>query len=122
MVTFTDWELGFMAQAGLGRLATIAADGMPHVVPVGWKYNPGLGTIDVGGHSIARTKKFKNVQQNPNVAFVIDDVLPPWRPRCVMIRGQAEALADAQDAEGHDTGPIVRITPKQIISWGTDER
>ena len=27
----------------LGRLATIDGAGMPHVVPLGWRYNPELG-------------------------------------------------------------------------------
>src|SRR6266508_3880568 len=30
----------------LGRLATVDGTGQPHVVPVGWSYNPELGTID----------------------------------------------------------------------------
>lgn len=65
---------------------------MPHVVPLGWRYNPELDTIDIGGRDFARTRKFRNAQHNPNVALMVDDVLPPWRPRCVLIRGRAEAL------------------------------
>jgi pyridoxamine 5'-phosphate oxidase family protein len=33
----------------LGRLATADSSGLPHVVPVGWRYNPELGTIDITG-------------------------------------------------------------------------
>ena len=54
---------------------------MPHVVPLGWRYNPGLDVIDIGGRDFARTRKFRNAQRNANVALVVDDVLPPWRPR-----------------------------------------
>jgi pyridoxamine 5'-phosphate oxidase family protein len=120
MSVFSGKELDYLADRRLGRLATIDADGLPHVVPLGWTYNPALDTIDVGGRDLARTKKFRNVQANPKVALVIDDVLPPWRPRCVMVRGQAEALAEATSADGQRLGPIIRIHPSQVISWGLD--
>lgn len=85
-------------------------------MPLGWRYNAELGTIDVSGRNFAATKKFRNVKKNPNVAFLVDDVLPPWRPRSVMVQGHAEAL------EAPDTGgeAVIRITPDRIISWGLD--
>jgi pyridoxamine 5'-phosphate oxidase family protein len=121
MSVFSEKQLNYLASQRLGRLATIDADGLPHVVPLGWSYNPALDTIDVGGRGFARTKKFRNVQANPKVALVIDDVLPPWRPRCVMVRGEAEALEEAASADGEPLGPIIRIHPSQVISWGLDD-
>lgn len=115
---FTRQELDYLAEGHLGRLATIGADDLPHVVPLGWTYNPALDTIDIGGRDFARTRKFRNARGNPNVALVIDDVLPPWRPRAVMIRGQAEALEQATGADGQPLGPIIRLRPDQVISWG----
>lgn len=52
---------------------------------------------------------------NPKVAFVIDDVLPPFRPRCVMVQGTAQAL-DAEASGG--TEAMIRITPQKVTSWG----
>lgn len=120
MSVFSEQELAYLADKRLGRLATIDADGLPHVVPLGWNYNPALDTIDVGGRDFAATKKFRNAKANPKVALVIDDVLPPWRPRCVMVRGQAETLHQATNADGEPLGPIIRIHPSQILSWGLD--
>lgn len=120
MSAFSDVELAYLAEGKLGRLATIDPTGLPHVVPLGWSYNPGLDTIDVGGRDFAHTAKFRNVEHNPSVALVVDDVLPPWRPRCVMIRGRAEALHQAVGPDGDPTGPIIRIIPTQVISWGLD--
>lgn len=120
MSRFSEAELRYLAKGQLGRLATIDGEGVPHVVPLGWTYNPELDTIDIGGRDFARTQKFRNVQHNPNVALVVDDVLPPWRPRSVMIRGRAEALPEAMGSDGKSLGPIIRITPSQIISWGMD--
>jgi pyridoxamine 5'-phosphate oxidase family protein len=97
----------------LGRLATVQRDGLPHVVPVVWRYNPDLGTIDISGLNLAATKKFRNIAANPKVAFVVDDVLPPWQPRSVMIQGSAEALEPPDSGEA-----LIRITPRNVISWG----
>jgi pyridoxamine 5'-phosphate oxidase family protein len=118
VTVFSREELDYLAEGHLGRLATIGADETPHVVPLGWTYNPALDTIDVGGRDFARTRKFRNVRANPNVALVIDDVLPPWQPRAVMVRGRAEALREATGADGQPVGPVIRIYPREVISWG----
>ena len=120
MSVFSDVELAYLAGRRLGRLATIGPDGLPHVVPLGWSYSQALGTIDVGGRDMARTRKFRNVRANGKAALVIDDVLPPWRPRGIMVRGPAEALDEAVGADGQPVGPIIRIHPAQVISWGLD--
>lgn len=115
MASFSAAELRFLlGERHLGRLATIDERGRPHVVPLGWSYNEELGTIDISGHNFAATKKFRNAKRNPNVAFIVDDVLPPWRPRSVMVQGRANAI------EANDTGgeAMLRITPHRIISWG----
>jgi pyridoxamine 5'-phosphate oxidase family protein len=120
MSVFSDAELTYLANGRLGRLATIDRTGMPHVVPLGWRYNTELDTIDIGGRDFARTRKFHNVQGNPNVALVIDDVLPPWRPRCVLIRGTAEALAEGAGPDGQPAGPMIRLHPSEVVSWGME--
>jgi pyridoxamine 5'-phosphate oxidase family protein len=101
----------------LGRLATIDPDGKPHNVPVGYRYDETSGTVAVLGRDLARTRKFRNVQGNPDVCLVIDDVLPPWQPRCVMIRGRARALEDG--ADGAPPAEI-RIVPEKVSSWGLE--
>ncbi len=73
---------------------------------------------------MSQTKKFRNILKNPNVSLVIDDVLPPWQPRGVEIRGTAELLPTGgkgmygADYEMDDA--IIRVTPVQIIGWGLD--
>ena len=123
MSVFSAQERAYLEQGShLGRLATIAADGAPHVVPVGWRYNPELDTIDIGGRDadeFVRTQKFHNVKANPKVGFVVDDVLPPWRPRCVTIRGLAEAI-DETAPDGTRTF-LIRITPEKVTSWGVPD-
>lgn len=55
MSVFSAQELDYLADRRLGRLATIDASGLPHVVPLGWSYNPALDTIDIGGRDMAST-------------------------------------------------------------------
>jgi pyridoxamine 5'-phosphate oxidase family protein len=50
MCAFSDAELAYLREGRrLGRIATVGADGTPHVVPSGWIYNEELDTIDVTG-------------------------------------------------------------------------
>ena len=78
----------------LGRIATVGADGTPHVVPVAWIYNAVRDTIDVGGSELERTKKFRDVARTGRAAIVVDDLAStePWHPRGIEIRGRGEAI------------------------------
>jgi nitroimidazol reductase NimA-like FMN-containing flavoprotein (pyridoxamine 5'-phosphate oxidase superfamily) len=49
MSVFSDTERKYLESQRLGRLATVGPDGMPHVVPVNFCYNPRHDTIDIGG-------------------------------------------------------------------------
>src|ERR687891_2537683 len=92
MSVFTDAEIEYLESQRLGRLATVGHDGMPHVVPVAFRYNPRTDTIDIGGHDFAKRKKFRDVKRTGMAALVVDDVLPPWWPRAVEVRGEAITL------------------------------
>jgi nitroimidazol reductase NimA-like FMN-containing flavoprotein (pyridoxamine 5'-phosphate oxidase superfamily) len=39
MSVFTELEIEYMAGQRLGRIATVGADGQPHVVPTSFRYN-----------------------------------------------------------------------------------
>jgi pyridoxamine 5'-phosphate oxidase family protein len=121
MSAFSDAELAYLRERRLGRLATVDARGLPHVVPLGWHYNPEYDTIDVTGRDLTRTAKFRHASANPNVALVVDDVRPPWRPRAVEVRGRAEVIPDAVGSRGEPLGALIRIHPLKVVSWGLDE-
>jgi pyridoxamine 5'-phosphate oxidase family protein len=110
MSGFTQKEVEYLGEQRLGRLATVSASGRPHVVPVGFRVDPELGVVDIRGRNMGRTKKFRDVAQTGRVAFVVDDVLPPWRARGVEVRGRAEVLGDES----------IRIFPERIVGWGID--
>jgi pyridoxamine 5'-phosphate oxidase family protein len=117
MSVFTEAELRYLAGGQqLGRLATVGADGTPHVVPVAWIYNAARDTIDIGGHGLEESKKFRDVTRTGRAAIVIDDLAStdPWHPRAVEVRGRAEAIAMPT--------PLIRIHPERIVSWGLEPR
>lgn len=120
MSRFTQGEIEYLQGQRLGRLATVNAAGEPHVVPVGFRYNPELETIDIGGHGMGKSKKYRDAAGRP-VAFVVDDVLPPWQVRFIEIRGHGEALASGGKSirEGFDD-EMIRLTPTRIISGGIE--
>ena len=117
-----------MKQADVGRLATIQPDGTPQNSPVGFTFNERLGTIDIAGYQMLRSRKFRNLARNQKVAFVVDDIpsRDPWRVRCLEIRGTAEqALLDEARREPNGDAlddAIIRITPRRVISFGIDDQ
>jgi len=116
MSVFTEAELRYLSGGRqLGRIATVGADGTPHVVPVGWIYNAARDTIDVGGRELERSKKFRDAARTGRAAIVIDDVktTDPWHPRAVEVRGRAEAITLPT--------PLIRIHRERIVSWGLDQ-
>ncbi|WP_165985922.1 PPOX class F420-dependent oxidoreductase [Streptomyces sp. YIM 98790] len=114
---FTPAERAFLAGQRLGRLATLAPDGSPQLRPVGFTLDAGSGVIDIGGHALERTRKFRNVQRDGRVAFVVDDLasVEPWRPRGIEVRGTAQALP----ASGSRPA-VIRIHPRRVLGWGID--
>lgn len=121
MSVFTDKELEYLTGQRLGRIATVGADGQPHVVPTSFRYNPAHDAIEVGGLRMSQTKKVRDVRRTGRASIVIDDVLPPWQPRMIEVRGTAEVVASGGKAFGKNfEDTIVRIKPARIISFGID--
>jgi pyridoxamine 5'-phosphate oxidase family protein len=123
MSVFLPSEIRYLESQRLARIATVGRDGQPHVVPVSFRYNPETDTIDVGGHGFAARKKYRDVQANPRVAVVIDDLasIDPWRPRMLEIRGEAEVLSTGGEGIQPGFDPhMFRIRPKRIVSIGIE--
>ncbi len=111
MSTFTDDELEFLRGRRLARVATVGADGTPHVTPVGmYGVDAASGAIDITGRDFSQTKKFRDVRRSGHAAIVIDEVLPPFQPRGIEVRGNAEAIDGPQ--------PVIRLYPRRVRSWG----
>jgi PPOX class probable F420-dependent enzyme len=126
--------------ARVARLATIDANRTPHMVPICFSYDGSLfyTAIDRKPKNVppAQLARLKNIQTNPQVALLIDEYDEDWtRLWYVLVRGEAElvsglaerahALAQLQAKYPQyrsgmlaDDGPILRITPLRISTWG----
>lgn len=121
MSNFTAKEIEYLQGQRLGRLATVNEASEPHVVPTSFRHNAELDTIDIGGRNIAATKKYRDAAKQGHAALVVDDVLPPWQPRGIEIRGRAEVVPTGGQEFGKNFAPeIIRIYPTRIISWGLE--
>ncbi|GAA1797956.1 PPOX class F420-dependent oxidoreductase [Actinomadura chokoriensis] len=121
-MSLTELEREYLSTQRLGRLATVGPTGDPQNNPVGFDYNAETGTIDIRGWNLAKSRKYRNLRDNDQVAFVVDDLasVQPWRVRGVEIRGRAEATV-AQAPEGSHFGDdVIRVHPRVVFSWGID--
>jgi pyridoxamine 5'-phosphate oxidase family protein len=116
MSVFSAAQLAYLGERRLARIATVGADGAPHVTPVGmWSHNLVHDSIDVTGREFGRSKKYRDVARAAQAAIVIDDLAStgPWWPRGIEIRGRAETVTDPHE--------LIRIHPDRVIAWGLDE-
>ncbi|HEU4946887.1 MAG TPA: PPOX class F420-dependent oxidoreductase [Kribbella sp.] len=120
MSIFSAAELAYLAEQKLGRLATKVPDGTLQNNPVGYFVDAERGLIDIGGHGMGATRKFGNVQADPQVSLVVDDLSTEhgWVVRGIEIRGRAEAIADVEPPAPGYSREIIRIHPERIRSWG----
>jgi pyridoxamine 5'-phosphate oxidase family protein len=125
MPMFSEKEIEYLTGQRLGRLATVTPGGRAHVVPTGFRLDDSRTAIEISGHNLAarRPAYLRNIEANPWVAFVVDDLaaVQPWTPRGVTIRGRAEIHAEGGQRlrPGFDA-MLIRITPTRITSWGID--
>ncbi|TRW44822.1 pyridoxamine 5-phosphate oxidase [Georgenia yuyongxinii] len=71
--------------ANPGRLAYVARDGTPRVIPVGFEWN---GTTIVIG-TVPGATKVGALKTRPAVAMTVDTSPPAWPPNVLLIRGTA---------------------------------
>ena len=126
-MVFTGYEVAYLRTQQLGRLGTIGPDG-PQVRPTGFALNDD-GTIDIAGPDNANSQKWRNLEKNPAVSFVVDDMTPdepgavrPGWGRGIEIRGRAELLTDHEPPYGgsHFSREVIRIHPHRVNSWHLD--
>jgi pyridoxamine 5'-phosphate oxidase family protein len=124
MSPFTDKEIEYLRGQPLGRMATTSPTGAPHIVPVGFRLGPDEQTIEIGGHAMNNSKKWRDLHANPKIAFAVDDLVStdPWTPRGITIRGRAELHAEGGQqrfGDGWDRAWLA-VVPERIVSWGIE--
>lgn len=114
MSAFTPAEIAYLRSQPLMRFASASPDGRPDVAPVVFEVDG--DDIVTGGFDIAHTVRFRNIQANPRVSVVVDDLasMNPWSPRGIKVIGTAVV-------EHADGSQRFRISPSVIISWAIND-
>ena len=120
-MSFDDDELAYLAAQPLARLATVAEDGQPDVVPVAFELDGAVSWIGGPGASVLATRKMRNiVAGNRAVCLVVDDLvsMEPFIARGIRVYGVADDPVERVGMMG--PGHYVRITPTVSWSWNLE--
>ncbi len=134
----TDWEREFILSHRVARLATVDAQGQPHVVPIVYAFDGKRLYTPLDAKpkrvDVRQLQRVKNIQVNPQVAVVIDDYTEDWQQLAwVQLRGTAKVVEEgAERSTGMallaakypqyqtrplDDWPIIAVTPQHIRGW-----
>ena len=114
MSAFTPAEVQYLTTQPLMRFASASLTGRPDVAPVVFEVDG--DDILTAGFDITHTVRYRNIQTNPRVSVVVDDLasFDPWSPRGVKIIGTAVI----EEVNG---SPRFRISPEVVISWAIND-
>ena len=114
MSAFTPAEVQYLKTQPLMRFASASLTGRPDVAPVVFEVDG--DDILTAGFDITHTVRYRNIQTNPRVSVVVDDLasFDPWSPRGIKIIGNAVI-------EESNGSPRFRISPIVIISWAIND-
>ena len=131
-----------LREARVARLATLDAQGRPHIVPVCFAYDGKhfYTAIDQKPKRVPRERlaRLRNIRAVPRVALLIDEYTDEWAQLWyILVRGKARLIPKSareeragalselrakypQYARGMlaDDAPIIRITPERVTCWG----
>lgn len=125
--------------ARVAHLATADKRGRPHVIPICFVFDGKCfySPIDEKPKRVApsKLKRLRNIEENPNVALVIDHYDEDWQKLSyVLVRGVAQIVFRGErhakavsllrnkyrqyrSMAIHDR-PMISIAPKQVVVWG----
>ena len=101
----------------LTRLAYVAKDGTPRVVPIGFTWNGS----EIVMCTTKNAPKLRALSENPMVALTIDTEVHP--PKILLIRGRAELdFVDGIPDEYLQMNGSYQMTPEQRVEWEAEVR
>ena len=132
-----NWEKNFITTHRVARLATVDAQGQPHVVPIVYAFDGDklYTPIDKKPKRVeaSRLQRVRNISVNPHVAVIVDDYAENWGQLAwVQVRGTAKVIVEGPKqaagvgllqakypqyaAMSLQKRPIIVITPSRIVS------
>jgi hypothetical protein len=137
-IAMTASELdAFLAAERVCRVATVGADGRPHVTPLWFVWDGACLWL----YSIVRSRRWNDLLRDPRVAVVVDAGIDYHELRGVEVQGRTEVVGDvpfdsvpgpelaeparllARKYRGSDTlvpdgrHAWLRIRPEKLVSW-----
>lgn len=120
-----------VAQARVGRLATVTPEGRPHVVPVCFALAGGriYTAVDAKPKSKRALRRLENVRATGRASLLVDHYEEDWaRLWWVRVDGSAEVIESEaaidvlaakyeQYRAARPAGPVIAITPDRWRSW-----
>lgn len=129
---FTERQLKFVGQPRIGRLGTTNRDGTPHIAPVWYRFVDGVFLVLTESES----RKCRNIERDPRVAFCIDDERTPYHTVLVSGRATVEEAPGSEWREElavhylgeeagkryiaenpHQNNVMLRIVPEKVTGW-----
>lgn len=122
-------------RASVARLATVASDGSPHLVPVVFAFHDDViyTAVDAKPKSTPRLRRLTNIEGNPHVSVLVDHYVDDWTQLWwVRVDGIAAIHRDGNALEaGYDllrakypqyqdvplNGPVIAIAVRRWSSW-----
>lgn len=119
---FSPLELNYLRNNRLGRLASIGGDGSPQNKPVSFTVTEAGDAIEIVGHNLEASAKWRNIERDPRVAFVVDRLGEGTMSTVsgLEIRGRATLIGSQHSPTGVGTARI-RIRPSRILAWNLPE-
>jgi len=87
-----EWKAFLTGQPRTAKLATVRADGRPHVAPIWIELDDDGTVVFTTG---AETLKGRSIRRDPRVSLCVDDDRPPFS--FVIVEGTAEISEDLDD-------------------------
>jgi PPOX class probable F420-dependent enzyme len=120
-----------LAQACVGRLATVTALGRPHLVPVCFALHEGViyTAVDAKPKQTSALARLENVRATGRASLLVDHYEEDWANLWwVRVEGVAEVVDSAaaidalaakyaQYRAARPSGPVIAITPESWRSW-----
>ena len=106
-----------MLNRDLARLAYVAKDGTPRVVPIAFTWNGAQVVLCTSKNA----PKLHALRANPMVALTIDTEVHP--PKILLLRGRAELdVVDGIPEEYLTMNGSYQMTPEQRVEWEAEVR
>ena len=130
-----DRTRGLLADARVGRLATVRPDGSPHVVPLTFALagDALVSAVDDKPKQTRDLQRLRNLEADPRASVLVDEYAEDWSLLWwVRVDGRGEVVTDeprrrdllaplvakyAQYAERPPEGPLVLLHVERVTSW-----